>query len=374
MQETLFSFKQKSQDFIVQEELPFALSGRGDVFFVLFEKRNLNTMDVVHHLCTVFGISRLTLGIAGLKDKRAIARQRICIYKSALKRIWWERVFLDSLGEVVKVMDTNRHTEPIGMTIPIQNTFSIRLRGTKHLSLREKQLSHDKIVSLFAKWFPNFFGVQRFGINGSNPKQWYEILQGISKIVDKKEILFKIQAYASKMFNDYMSMRTKHWLVALDGDIIQVVDPQDYKKTRRWVYQAGTDTVRLIDDSHRDTAFFRHPKVSDQEIPFDISTMHITGPVLGYNLLLADKDSAAWKKEQSFLTNNAVTPSSLDLCRSYKIFGIRRPMWAFPQKVSVHIDRDDLLLHFTLASGSYASIMIHELEKTLWLHISAQVE
>lgn len=87
MQDTLFSFKQKSQDFIVQEELPFVLSGRGDVFFVLFEKRNLNTMDVVNHLCNAFGISRLTLGIAGLKDKRAITRQRICIYKSALKNI-----------------------------------------------------------------------------------------------------------------------------------------------------------------------------------------------------------------------------------------------------------------------------------------------
>ncbi|MEI8092490.1 MAG: tRNA pseudouridine(13) synthase TruD [bacterium] len=87
MQDTLFSFKQKSQDFVVQEELPFLLSGRGDVFFVFFEKRNLNTMDVVNHLCSAFNISRLTLGIAGLKDKRAITKQWICIYKSALKKL-----------------------------------------------------------------------------------------------------------------------------------------------------------------------------------------------------------------------------------------------------------------------------------------------
>lgn len=87
MDDKLFSFKQKSQDFIVTEELPFSLSDTGDVFFVFFEKRNLNTMDIVNHLCSSLNIPRLTLGIAGLKDKKAITRQRICIYRSALKKI-----------------------------------------------------------------------------------------------------------------------------------------------------------------------------------------------------------------------------------------------------------------------------------------------
>ena len=61
MDDKLFSFKQKSQDFVVTEELPFALANTGDVFFVFFEKRNLNTMDVVNHLCSACNISRLTL-------------------------------------------------------------------------------------------------------------------------------------------------------------------------------------------------------------------------------------------------------------------------------------------------------------------------
>lgn len=97
MEDQLFSFKQKSQDFIVTEELPFVLAGTGDVFFVFFEKRNLNTMDVVNHICSSCNIPRLTLGIAGLKDKKAITRQRICIYKSALKKIRGEKVFLESI-------------------------------------------------------------------------------------------------------------------------------------------------------------------------------------------------------------------------------------------------------------------------------------
>jgi tRNA(Glu) U13 pseudouridine synthase TruD len=57
----LFAFKQKSQDFIVEEELPFKLSGKGDAFFVYFEKRNVTTMEIVDFLCKEFNISRLTL-------------------------------------------------------------------------------------------------------------------------------------------------------------------------------------------------------------------------------------------------------------------------------------------------------------------------
>ncbi len=88
-QQHIFSFKEKSQDFIVEENLPFELKGKWDVFFVLFEKQNKTTMDVVNHLCKDLGISRLTLGIAWLKDKKAMTRQWICIYKSALKKLWW---------------------------------------------------------------------------------------------------------------------------------------------------------------------------------------------------------------------------------------------------------------------------------------------
>jgi len=61
MDDTLFLFKQKSQDFIVTEELPFMLSNNGDVFFVFFEKRNLNTMDVVNHICSTCNLPRLAL-------------------------------------------------------------------------------------------------------------------------------------------------------------------------------------------------------------------------------------------------------------------------------------------------------------------------
>jgi tRNA pseudouridine13 synthase len=84
---SLFSFKQKSFDFIVEEKLPFKLDGKGDALFVYFEKQNKTTMEILDFLCKELKISRLTLGVAGLKDKDAITRQWISIYQSALKKM-----------------------------------------------------------------------------------------------------------------------------------------------------------------------------------------------------------------------------------------------------------------------------------------------
>lgn len=368
MDDQLFSFKQKSQDFIVTEELPFVLAEKGDVFFVFFEKRNLNTMDVVNHICSSCNIPRLALGIAGLKDKKAITRQRICIYKSALKKIRGEKIFLESIWEVATVLKTWRHTHPIGMTTPIKNTFSIRLRANKKLSLKEKDISQRKILSLCEKGFPNMFWNQRFGIGWINPKQGSELLQWKSNIRDKKDIIFKIQSYASKIFNEYVSSRIKKWLQILDGDI--VIDIQNPQKNRLGIYQAKTNTIKLFDDTIKNQQFFRYPDHLQWEIPYNPKTAIITGPVPGYNLLLATKDSLAGNKEQWLLKKNNISEKTLKLCIQYKIFGIRRPLRVFPQKVRTQLQWDDMLINFTLPSWSYASIMIEQLQKTVGVQVS----
>ena len=363
MDDRLFSFKQKSQDFIVTEELPFTLANKGEVFFAFFEKRNLNTMDVVNHICSSCNIPRLSLGIAGLKDKKAITRQRICIYRSALKKLWWENELLNNIWEVAKVLDTGRHTEPIGMTVPIKNNFYIRLRANKNLSVKEKDISNRKILSLFKKWFPNLFWNQRFGISWINPKQGSDLLQWKSNIRDKKDIVFKIQAYASKIFNEYIRSRTKKWLQILDGDII--IDTEKTKGKQFGVYQAKTNTIKFFDDTNKTEQFFRYPNNFKQETPFNPETMTVTWPIPGYNLLLAPKDSFAGNKEKGLLDKNLISEKSLKVCKEYKIFWIRKPIRVFPQKVHLQFQQDDILLNFTLPGWAYASIMIDELEKTV---------
>lgn len=90
----------------------------------------------------------------------------------------------------------------------------------------------------------------------------------------------------------------------------------------------------------------------------------------GYNLLLAPKDTSAGKKEQGLLEKNKISEKSIHLCKTYRIFGIRRPLRVFPQQVNVHMQDDNILLNFTLPSGSYASIMIEELQKVVGIKLS----
>lgn len=160
------------------------------------------------------------------------------------------------------------------MTTPIRNTFSIRLRANKKLSREEKELSQKKIESIFKKGFPNLFGNQRFGIEGMNPKQGSDILQKRSHIREKREVIFKIQAYASKIFNDYIQSRAKRGLQILDGDI--VLHREKKGKNGFGIYQAKTGTIRIFDDTKKSEQFFRYPNMTKKELPFDPETMVIT--------------------------------------------------------------------------------------------------
>ena len=352
----LFSFKQKSQDFIVEEQLPFELSWTGDAFFVYFEKRNLTTMEVIDFLCKELKISRMTLGFAWLKDKDAITRQRVSIYKSALKKIGGEFVFLDTLAQRARIISTGRNEKPIGMTTEIRNTFFIRLRALKKLSQVEKQQTQDSISSLFERGFPNVFGDQRFGIEGKNRKLWKDLLEGTVKIKEKFEAKFKLQSYSSWLFNEYVYARIHKGLELLDGEIVEI--DTDTGKVLGY-YDAKKRVIQTFQDVHAGKDFFHYPSHPGEAIPYSPDfKIHITGPILGFDLLMPAVATPAGQKEKMLFDKQWLTKEKLAPYKNNQIFGIRRRMRTWPQKAKYHFDADDLLIEFTLDSGVYASVLI----------------
>lgn len=360
----LFSFKQKSQDFIVEEKLPFTLSGKGDAFFVYFEKRNLTTMDIINFLWKELGLSRMTLGFAWLKDKDAITRQWVSIYKSALKKIWGENVFLEALAQKTRIISTDRHDAPIGMTTPIQNIFYIRLRALKTLSQTEKESTEKNINALFTDWFPNLFGSQRFGIQYQNINLAREFLDGKLKIKEKFEAKFKLQAYSSRLFNEYVLARTRKWLMLFDGEIVEL-DNADWSISV-WYYDEKSNMVQLFTDKHSDKDFFHYPALLGEALPLtDDLDIHITWPVIWFDLLLPLAARQAGQKEQHIFDSNWLPPKKLQLYKHVGIYGIRRRMRTRAKQAKFHFDRDDVRIQFTLDSGVYASILIDKLLKNL---------
>lgn len=359
----LFSFKQKSQDFIVEEELPFKLRGKGDALFVYFEKRNLTTMDIITFLCQRFNISRLTLGIAGLKDKDAVTRQRISIYKSALAKLWGENAFINALAEKARIIKTDWHDNPIGMSSDIINTFFIRLRANKKLSLTEKKNTEHIISELFANGVPNIFGNQRFGIEERNWKMGKDILDGKLKIKETFEIKFKLQAYASRLFNEYVYMRTKKEPELLDGDILRS-DYHDKFGIHKKPYTYNKANTMLQEIRAKDTGknAMRYPKPVGEPMPYtDDINAQATWPVIWYNLLTPTASSEAGQQEAKFLESHGISKEKLEAFQAHKIFGIRRKIWMQPLKAKYHFDGDDLVIKFSLGAGEYASVLIDKL-------------
>jgi len=369
MQSNIFNFKQKSQDFIVEEILPFKLSGKGDAFYVYFEKRNHNTMDIIRHLTMNLDISRMALGIAGLKDKKAITRQWISIYDRALKRSGGEKKFLEVLWQKTKILKTSRHHTPLSLSTPITNVFYIRLRANKTvLSQQEKNEITTRLQSVFLTWFANYFGEQRFGIEWRNWVQGKKILDGTLTLASKKETLFKIQAYASKLFNNELQKRIKEqWDIKIsDGDILELpfYKPED-KQRYYGYYQEKRKALQVFSRKKGEKVNITYPTGYHEEIPYDKTKMFPTGVILWYNVLLSHPESAVGKREKEFLQTYHINKKIFKTLEKNKIYGLRRRLRVMPTQVSMKRQKEDLLMSFGLPSGSYASILIDILLKKL---------
>jgi tRNA pseudouridine13 synthase len=268
-----FAFKQTSADFRVSEELPFALAGKGEALYVYIEKRNVTTQEVILHLRKKLKLSRLSLGIAGLKDKKAIAKQWISIYDRALKKAGGERLFVDTLAEIVKIIEVSRHSFPLNLSTPISNRFSLHFKAQKHLGQQERKEAQEIVQELLSKGYPNWYGEQRFGIGGRNTTQGWELLHGTSKEkkeMTKADIVFKIQAFASHVFNEFVERVDP---AVVDGTILTRTAQG---KVQWGVYEEATKSVVLTEIKGADSAATFAVKKSGKTVPYAPASMVAT--------------------------------------------------------------------------------------------------
>ena len=73
------AIKRRWEDFRVEELPLYEPSGDGDHVFFCIEKAGLTTHQAVADIARALGVSRKDIGLAGLKDVRAIARQVLSV-------------------------------------------------------------------------------------------------------------------------------------------------------------------------------------------------------------------------------------------------------------------------------------------------------
>ena len=191
-------FKQNKDDFVVTEIPLYEFSGEGEHLVLKIRKKDLATWDAIEILAKYLNCSSREFGYAGLKDKNALTVQSISVHRK------YEEALKSFQNENLKILETTYHNNKIKVGHLKGNKFFIRL---KRVGAIEKRKIEEALGSIVTYGIPNYFGFQRFGIEGDNYKKGKDIIDG--KLKEKRRNLKQmyINAYQSYLFNSWLSKR-----------------------------------------------------------------------------------------------------------------------------------------------------------------------
>ncbi len=189
----------KQSDFKVFEQLPFLPCGEGEHLLIHIRKTGANTVFVARELAKYFKVKEQLVSYAGLKDRFAVTQQWFGIHVPG------KQVFdLSDLNiEGVEVISYQRHNKKLRTGALTGNRFELILRDVTEL-----KALHERWESIVSQGVPNYFGEQRFGIDGGNIDKALSLFSG-TKVKDKKKRGMYLSAARSTIFNDIINERIK---------------------------------------------------------------------------------------------------------------------------------------------------------------------
>lgn len=204
-------FRVEPEDFFVDEQLGFNLSGHGEHLCLHVEKRGQNTVWVARQLAEMAGIRQMDVGYCGLKDRHAVTRQWFSLYLGQ-RELDPRSIRLESCS----VMSVSRHDRKLRPGMHAGNAFIIRLRNLQGDIAVIEQRWHD----ITANGVPNYFGEQRFGHDGSNLQRAEELLGEHARVWRERRNQFAVSAARSWLFNRVLAGRVLDgtWCHLLPGE------------------------------------------------------------------------------------------------------------------------------------------------------------
>ena len=193
-----FVFTSSPRDFTVEEIPLYEASGEGEHLMIRVRKKGLSTFELLDLISNHLGIPKRQIGYAGLKDKHALTTQTLTLpatHRTALEKFEHPQV---------RILSTELHGNKLRIGHLKGNRF--RLRFKKVLGVQKEKI--DRILEwIEANGMPNYFGMQRFGVEGNNWRQGRELVRGELKMRDRKMREFLIGSWQSKLFNDWLGRR-----------------------------------------------------------------------------------------------------------------------------------------------------------------------
>ena len=314
--------RQHRSDFKVFEQIPFKPCGEGEHLYIHIRKTGANTAFVAKQLAQYFSVKESLVSYAGLKDRFAVTEQWFGVHLPGN-----QNYDLSDLSiEGVEVLSSKRHNKKLRIGGLDGNRFEITLRDVTDI---DELVRRWHVISSFG--VPNYFGEQRFGINGGNIEKVIGLFSG-QKVKDKKKRGMYLSAARSLIFNQMLSQRIEQQTFdkILNGDVLML---------------SGTQSVFLAD-------------VSDEGLTARLKEhdIDITAPMWGAGELMTTGEARTF--EQSIAN---LQPA---LCEGLPRFGLkqeRRRIRLNIKEANITVDNDMVTLSFFLPAGAYATTIMREL-------------
>ena len=314
-----------SADFKVDEKFAFDISGEGEHALLHIKKQDTNTDWLSRQISKLAGVRQVDVSYAGLKDRNAITTQWFSVWLPGKPDPDWS--LLNS--ENVQILESCRHNRKLRRGSLRGNKFTLIVRDidgdSSDLEQRINRIKTDGI--------PNYFGEQRFGIDGQNLEKATIMFSG-KRVKDRFKRSIYLSAARSAMFNEILSQRVSmnKWVEAISGDVM------------------------LLDNSH---SYFLAEDI-DSEIVRRINEhdIHPSGPLWGEGELLSKGQVAILENqlvEQFPVFDRGLKNARLKQERRALRLSVKDLVWEFDAA------EKQLELSFFLPAGGYATSVLREL-------------
>ncbi|WP_373101048.1 MULTISPECIES: tRNA pseudouridine(13) synthase TruD [Pasteurellaceae] len=311
-------------DFIVREQLGYAMSGSGEFVALKIRKTGCNTLFVGEKLAQFAGIPARHMSYAGLKDRNAVTEQWFCLHMPGRETPDFSTFRLTG----VDILHITRHHRKIRIGSLDGNAFEIMLRHAPNSDELTQRLENVR-----QNGFPNYFTEQRFGHGGDNLTQALRWARGEIKVNDRKKRSFYLSAARSEVFNQVVSERIRQHTAeqVLPGDIVQL---------------AGSHSLFTADQKEDLNAL---------QVRLEKRDILLTAPLIGESEVCATALENDIVRQYQDITA---------LMRQARLSPARRPMIMQARDFSWEFTSSGLKLNFYLPAGSYATALIRELVRT----------
>ncbi|MDK2742020.1 MAG: tRNA pseudouridine(13) synthase TruD [Nitrospira sp. BO4] len=318
------------EDFQVEERPLYLPCGEGEHLYVTITKRNLSTPDLVRRLSSSLGIKAQAIGVAGLKDARAVTTQMVSL----------QGITPDQVSNV-KIDDT---LLSLGILGRHRNRLRTGHHGGNRFRLVIRQVAGHAVEAvpailhqLRARGVPNYFGPQRQGKAGDNYQIGAALLHDARRRekMNRSTRIWYLNAYQSFLFNRLLARR---------------IDQIDRIFVGDWAMKLENGACFHVDNAENE-----QPRAAR----FEISP---TGILFGSRVSWASGQPG--QIEQEVIAEVGTTKEALiAAAKACGFRGERRALRVPLADLEWSLSGDALTISFSLPPGAYATSVLRELMK-----------